>query len=117
MSAKRVYFDTLRSVAFGSISGTYAPIGSALTTRPRIVCFTNTTDVDLIITDDATDSIGRIYVPSKCFKLLDLTSNMIPNKDDGFEVAQGTQFYVMDNGTAPTLGSLILEVVYAEQNY
>ena len=117
MSAKRVYFDTLRITAFGSISGTYAPAGSALTTRPRIICFTNTTDVDLIITDDSTDSIGRIYVPSKCFKLYDLTTNMIPMKDDGFEVANGTQFYVKDNGSAPTSGSLILEVVYAQTNY
>jgi len=117
MSAKKVYFDTLRTIAFGSISASYAAVGSALSTRPRIICFTNTTDVDLILSVDSTNATGQIYVPSKCFKLYDLTSNMIPNKDDGFEVAYGTQFYVKESGSAPSSGALILEVIYAEQNF
>lgn len=113
MSAKKVYFDTLRTIAFGSISGTYAALGSALTTRPRIICFTNTTDVDLIASTDNTNATGQIYLPAKSFKLYDLTANLIPGKDDAFEVAVATQFYIKDTGSAATLGSVILEAVYA----
>lgn len=112
MSAKKVNFDTLRSLAYGSISGTYAALGSALTESARIICFTNKTQGDMIITTDSTNASGMIFVPAGTFKLYDLTANMVPGKDDNFVVAAGTQFYVKQS-TAPVSGAVYIEVVYA----
>lgn len=112
MSAKKVYFDTLRSLAFGSISGTYAAVGTALTVQARIVCITNKTQGDMIFSTDNTNASGQLIVPAGSFKLFDLTANLIPGKDDSFVLAEGTQFYVKQV-TAPTSGSVYIEVVYA----
>lgn len=113
MSAKKVYFDTLRSLAFGSISGTYAAVGSALTVNPRIVCFTNQTQGDMIFSTDSTNASGQILVPAGSFKLYDLTANLVPGKDDSFVIAVGTQFYVKQS-SAPVSGSVYIENVYAD---
>lgn len=112
MSAKKVYFDTLRSLAFGSISGTYAAVGTDLTVEARIVCFTNKTQGDVIFSTDSTNANGQIFVPAGSFKLYDLTANLVPGKDDNFVLAKGTQFYVKQV-TAPTSGAVYIELVYA----
>jgi hypothetical protein len=112
MTAKRVYFDTLRSLAFGSISGTYAALGSVLTVSPRIICFTNNTQGGVIISDDSSNASGKLFLPPGSFKLFDLTANMVPGKDDNWVIAVGTQFYVKDT-TAPVSGAVYLEILYA----
>lgn len=112
MSAKKVYFDTLRSLAFGSISGTYAAVGSAFTVEARIICFTNKTAGDVIFSTDSSNNNGMIFVPAGSFKLYDLTANLIPGKDDSFVIAKGTQFYVKQV-TAPVSGAVYIENVYA----
>ncbi len=112
MSAKKVYFDTLRSLAFGSISGTYAAVGTALTVEARMICFTNKTAGDMIFSTDNTNSVGQIFVPAGSFKLYDLTANLVPGKDDSFVLAKGTQFYVKQV-TAPASGAVYIELVYA----
>lgn len=113
MSAKKVYFDTLRSLGFAGISATYAAVGSPLTVNPRIMCITNKTQGDMIFSVDDTNADGQIFVPAGTFKLYDLTANLVPRKDDSFVIAIGTQFYVKQV-TAPTSGSVYLEFVYAE---
>ena len=40
MSAKKVYFDTLRTLAFGGISGVYAAVGSAVDNETETQQFT-----------------------------------------------------------------------------
>jgi hypothetical protein len=112
MSAKKVYFDTLRSLAFGSISGTYAAVGSALAVNGRIICFTNKTQGDMIFSTDSTNASGQILVPAGSFKLYDLTANLVPGKDDSFVLAAGTQFYVKQVA-APVSGSVYIEIIYA----
>lgn len=112
MSAAKVYFDTLRSLAFGSISGTYAAVGTAFAYEARIICFTNKTQGDMIFSTDSSNTDGQILVPAGSFKLYDLTANLIPGKDDTFVVAKGTQFYVKQV-TAPVSGAVYIENVYA----
>lgn len=112
MSAKKVYFDTLRSLGFASISGAYAAVGSALTQPARIVCFTNLTQGDMIFSTDNTNATGQILVPAGSFKLYDLIANLIPGKDDAYCIAVGTQFYVKQI-TAPVSGSVYIEILYA----
>ncbi len=111
MSAKRVYFDTLRSLAFGGISAAYAAVGSALTVEPRIICITNDTDAGMIFSDDNTNATGKLYLPKGAFKLFDLTANMVPGKDDSFVIAKGTIWYVKQTA-AVTLGGVYIEYIY-----
>lgn len=112
MSAKKVYFDTLRSLAFGGISAAYAPVGTPLTVNARMICFTNKTAGDVIFSTDNTNVDGQIFVPAGSFKLYDLTANLVPGKDDSFVLAIGTQFYVKQV-TAPVSGAVYIELVYA----
>jgi hypothetical protein len=112
MSAKKVYFDTLRSLASASISASYAAVGTPLTVEPRIMCITNKTQGDMIFSIDSSNASGNLFVAAGSFKLFDLTANLVPGKDDNFVIAKGTQFYVKQV-TAPTSGSVYLEFIYA----
>lgn len=112
MSAKKVKFDSLRSLGFASISAAYAAVGSALTVNPRIICFTNKTQGDMIFSVDSSNAAGNLFVAAGSFKLFDLTANMVPGKDDNFVIAEGTQFYVKQV-TAPTSGDVYIEALYA----
>lgn len=112
MSAKKVYFDNLRSLGFAGISGTYAAVGAAFTVNPRIICFTNKTQGDMIFTVDTTNAAGNLFVAAGSFKLFDLTANLVPGKDDNFVIAEGTRFYVKQV-TAPTSGDVYIEAIYA----
>src|ERR1041385_6077541 len=60
--AYRAQFDTLRTLAHGGISGTYAPVGSPFTIAPRIICITNLTNGDMIFSDDSSNSDGKLIV-------------------------------------------------------
>lgn len=112
MSAAKVKFDSLRSIGFASISAAYAAIGSALTVNGRIMIITNKTQGDMIISDDSADSSGKIFIPAGVSRVYDFETNMKQNRDDSFELAKGTQFYVKQV-TAPVSGSVYLEFVYA----
>ena len=112
MSAKRVHFDTLRSLGFASISAAYAAVGSALTVNPRIICITNKTQGDMIFSLSSSNADGNLFIPAGSFKLFDLAANLVPGKDDNFEMAIGDQWYVKQV-TAPTSGAVYIEYVYA----
>ena len=112
MTAKKVYFDTLRSVAFGGISAAYAVVGSALTSPARVICLTNKTQGDMIFSTDSSNATGMLFLPAGTFKLFDLTANMVPGKDDNYVIAIGTQFYVKQL-TAPVSGAVYIEILYA----
>lgn len=115
MSAKRVYFDNLRSIAFGDISAAYAAIGPTLTVEPRIMCVTNATDSDVIVSTSATNVVGNLFIAKGSFKLFDLTSNMVPGKDDGFVIAKAETMYVKQAGAvAATLGGVYIEYIYGQ---
>lgn len=109
--AKRALFDTLRSIAFGSISGSYAAIGSALTVEPRILIFTNTTNADVLISDDNTVSAGKLIIPAGSYLILDLTANMNPDHDDAFVMSKGGSIYVKGI-TLPSSGFVYVAIVY-----
>ena len=112
MSAKKVYFDTLRSLGFASISAVYAAVGTPLTVEPRLMCITNKTQGDMIFSIDSSNADGNLFVAAGSFKLFDLTANLVPGKDDNFVIAKGTQFYVKQV-TAPVSGAVYLEFIYA----
>ena len=106
--AQNVRFDTLRSLAFGSISGTFAAVGTPTTQNARLICITNTCDTDMFFSVDGSNN--QLYVPSKSFKLFDLCTNRT-HVDQVFVLPIGTQFYVKQV-SAPGSGSVIIEIVY-----
>jgi|SRR5271166_1968369 len=108
MPSQVVRVDALRTLAFGSISGTYAALGTPFAHQMRLVKLTNNTNADLTFSFDAVTD--NLIVPSGSFTLFDLTTNhTIP--DTTFVFQNGTQFYVKG---APSLGSVYLEAIYGQ---
>jgi hypothetical protein len=106
----RVQFDTLRSLAFGSISGTYAAIGTAFTRPARMIKISNQTNADMFISFDGTNN--HDLVASNGFVLYDYNSNM--SAQGGYFMQKaGTVVYVKQV-SAPTSGSVYVTVIYAE---
>ena len=103
----RLYPETIRSLAFGSISGSFAAVGTALANPARIILFQNTCDTDMFISFDVVNS--HLMVPTLGFVLLDVTSNASISLN--FTIAQGTRFYVKQV-SAPSSGTVYISVFY-----
>lgn len=104
--------DSIRTLAFGGISGTYATVGAALTHNWRMFRITNNTDGDLLISFDGTTD--NLFVPKGSFVLYDLSANSPPiSTSDNFVLQLGTQFYAKQS-TAPTTGAVWIEGLYAQ---
>jgi hypothetical protein len=111
MFTNKAQVDVLRTLAFGSITGSYVAVGAPQAYQARIICFTNTTDKDVTFSmDGVTD---QLIVPAGSFKLLDITTNHRPVNQDDFCFANGTQWYVK-YVSAPGSGSVYIEIVYAQ---
>jgi hypothetical protein len=111
MFTNKAQVDVLRTLAFGDISATYVPVGDPFAFQARIICFTNTTGEDVILSmDGVTD---QLIVPAGSFKLFDITTNHRPINQDDFCFAIGTQWYVK-YVEMPDSGGIYIEVVYAQ---
>lgn len=106
----RILPEPLRTVAFGSITGSYTVVGTPLSHPARIVLFQNTTDMNLVISWDGVND--HMYVVADSFILLDVGTNKGISSE--FCIAQNTQFYVK-YASAPSLGSLIVSVFYGKE--
>lgn len=104
--AVRLLAEPLRSLAFGSISGTYAGIGTALDHRSSIIHFTNNTDALLTFSFDGVHD--HFVLPAGSFLLLDITTNKTVN-GGAMHISQGQRFYVKGS---PTTGSVYLSSFY-----
>ena len=86
----RVYFDAIRELAFGSVTGTYAALGVPTSDNVRLISFQNQTNEQVYISFDGV--VDNLRLASNSFKLLDLSANRV--RDDGLFIASGTQIYV-----------------------
>jgi len=105
----RFYPEVLRTLAFGSISGTYTAIGTGLLYPSRILYIVNATDVLLTFSFDGVNP--HFVIPAQSYILLDVTSNMTLSSGI-FNIAQGQKIYVEG---APTLGAVYLSSFYGSQ--
>jgi len=103
----RAQFEAVRELAFGSISGTYAALGTPITDHARVVRFVNSTDKEMYVSLDGVTNHIRLAISS--FFLVDFSTNRI--QDDGLFVSIGTQFWVKQVSSGPTVGSVWCEVV------
>jgi hypothetical protein len=107
----RAFFEPLRTLAFGGISGSYAVVGTPLEHQVRAFCITNDTQGDMIFSLDNTLAEGHMFIARGSYKLYDVQSNMNAQFDDKYVLAIGEQFYVKQE-TAPVDGAVYIEVLY-----
>jgi len=107
----RAFFEPLRTLAFGGISGAYAAVGSPLDNMVRVFCITNNTEGDMIFSLDNSVADGHMFVAAGSYKLYDIQANINPQFDDKYVLAIGEQFYVKQN-TAPVSGDIWIECLY-----
>lgn len=105
-------YDALRSMDFESMSENYTPIGTVLTHAARIIVITNTTNTPLYISyDGVTD---HSYIPSG---YPPRQINYGTNRGGiitALEQQAQTSVFVKYVGSAPTSGSIFVEIIYAE---
>ena len=104
--AVRLLAETLRSLAFGSISGTYAGIGAGLANPCRMFYLVNSTDVLLTFSFDGVND--HFVIPPGSYLLLDITTNNTA-VGGSFTISQGQRIYVKG---APTLGAVYLSAFF-----
>lgn len=105
-SAIRMVPEVLRSLAFGSISGTYAGLGTPFQDAIRILHMVNTTDVVITCSVDGVND-NWVIAPSS-YLIIDLTANATSVGGSAC-IAAGTRIYIKG---APTVGSVYLTVWY-----
>ena len=110
MSQQTVSIDKLRTLAFGSISGTYAAVGTPFAQPVRLICFTNSSDGDMLFSVDGVNDY--LFVASGSFKLFDLTTNKFTNQRE-WCLRAGTQFYVKQS-SMPSKGAVYIECLWGE---
>jgi len=112
-SSQRIAFEPLRSLDFGSISDTYALVGTPFANPVRMILIDNTTDINLLVSFDGVDD--HTVSISESGRVLDYCSN----KNDAagnLEQPAYTRLYVkQETGTAATKGNVYVTIIYASQ--
>ena len=103
-------FDTLRAVAYSSLTTGYVALGAVLPTPAVIVTFTNNTNGTVYVSTDGINDM--IAVPQYTGKVFDIRTNA-PNTVD-YLFPKGTSFLVKYSGSAPTSGSFYIEALITE---
>ncbi len=109
-NVQSVSFDTLRTLAAGSITTSFVAVGTPFTHPVRLICFTNNTDGDMLFSVDGTNNI--LFIPKGAFKLFDLNTNRLA-QDQYWVLPIGTQFYVKYS-TAPMSGAVYIEALWGQ---
>lgn len=104
----QVNFEPVRSMASGSITGSFAAFGSPFAHPIRILHIINTCDTDMEFSIDGTDI--QIVVVAGGFVLYDFSTNSFLNAKD-FALPKGTQIYIQYT-SAPTTGNVYIMAVY-----
>jgi|WetSurMetagenome_2_1015567.scaffolds.fasta_scaffold164149_3 hypothetical protein len=102
--------DTLRSVGYAAITSSYTAVGTPAIKPIHILIINNTTDADMLISDDGVTN--KLIVPKLSYLLLDVSANRDGyNPPDVMEFPQRTQYYVKYVG-APSLGTVYIAMIY-----
>jgi hypothetical protein len=112
MFSSQASIDAIRSLGFASIGATYTAIGAPTEYQTRIICFTNTTDADVLFSVNGL--IDQLIAPAGFFKLFDVTTNHRPVNMDDFVIKANTQWFVKYASAAPTSGAVYIEIIYAQ---
>jgi len=102
----QVGMEQLRTLAFGSISGTYAGIGTSFAHPARMIYIVNETNGSLTF---SIDGVNDYFVLAASSQLVFdfMSNNALPS--GSWTLAQGTRIYVKGS---PSSGSVYLSVFY-----
>jgi hypothetical protein len=103
-----VVFEDLRSHA-AAPGATYVVCGAAYTNRIVEVAFINNTNGDIVVTDDASVSVGKFYLTAGSYRVVDIRTNSANLTD--LTGSLHLQFYVKDGTTASTTGNFYIEAI------
>lgn len=112
ISSMRLRYETLRSLAFGSISGTYAGVGVPFANPVRMLKVTNLTDAALLISFNGIDD--HDIVAEQSAQIYDYASNKT-DQAGNLEQSAGERLYVKQASGAASSGSVYVTVMYASQ--
>ncbi len=107
--SQRLNFEPQRSLAFGSISGTYAGIGTSLNYPAVQFLISNLTDADLQFSIDGVTDHFPLIAGAQWIN--DNRANR-SDQSGGFYLGVGTRLYVKTLGGAPGSGAVYFSVVY-----
>ena len=107
--SSRAFFEPIKTLALGGISGAYAAVGSATTHPIRGFCISNNTAGDMYFTTNL--SQDEMFLAAGSFRLYDIQANINPQFDDKFVFPVATQFYVKQI-TAPVSGDVYVECIF-----
>lgn len=105
--AVRMLAEPVRTLAFGSVSGTYTGVGTVLANPCRIMFVQNLTDATLMFSLDGVND--HFPLPANGFLVLDIASNQ--SLGQGFFMSTGQRLYVKTVGT-PSTGSVYFTSFY-----
>lgn len=106
----RIFYEPLRSLAFGSVSGTYAAVGTPFAYAIREIKVTNLTNANLLISFDGVTNHDVVAATSAY--IYDYCSN---RADLGGALSQsaGQTLFVKSETSNPSSGNLYVTVIYA----
>lgn len=119
----RLGIETIRSLLFSSISGTYFGITSVpLQFAARLVCITNLTNSNLFValtggsTPASDGTADQLIIPANGFKLLDVMTNHYPQDGQPMSIIVGTRFWARTatGSSNPTSGFIYVESFYGD---
>jgi len=105
----RILAEPQRSLAFGSISGTYAAIGTPLVNPAVFIMFINATNADIQISIDGVHDAFVLLARSTF--VFDISSDKVVQT--GLFINAGTSIWVKTIGS-PTTGSVYVSSWYVE---
>lgn len=108
--AIRVGYEAERSIAFGSITNSYALVGSLFSHPIRIIVLQNNTNAAISFSLDGSTTL--ITLQAGISIVLDLTANKT-NDPAGFSIPINQGIYVRYASGAPTSGSVFASAIYA----
>ena len=104
-----IAWEPLRTLAYTSMAGTYVGVGTPMANPIRMMSIYNSTNEDLYF---SVDGITDYWViPATSSKIYDIASNK-STQGGWLVLSSGTRIYVRYPGSAPTLGSVFIEVIY-----
>jgi hypothetical protein len=112
LSSMRLRYENLRSLAFGSISGSYTGVGLPFTNAVRMIKVANTTDANILISFNGIDDMD--ILPAQTAQIYDIGSNK-SDQAGNLEQSAGERVYIKQESSAPTSGTVYVAVMYASQ--
>lgn len=109
----KIDWDELRELDFGDFTDSvFVPIGLKLEHPAISVQVTNNTDRTVYISNNGINA--KWLLPSKGYMILDIQGNR--GIGEAAAAPAGTRFYTKSKTTVPTVGEIVVSIMYLDRN-